>query len=194
MTKTRPGVTLARLRAVSLDLFATHGIVGTSLQMIAEAMGVSKAAVYHHYPTKDAIVKAVMQPAFDGFARLVEEAESLEPGPERQLFLVTGLADQAVANRALYAVMFQDLAVLEIITRDVQLADLFWRLRAHLVDPHDGPLPELRAGIFLSGLVAPVRGDLSNGIPDDQLREAILDSGVRLLINSSHSEGQRSHD
>jgi AcrR family transcriptional regulator len=31
----------------ALALFAEHGIDGTSLQMIADAMGVTKAAVYH---------------------------------------------------------------------------------------------------------------------------------------------------
>lgn len=38
-----------------LDLFADHGVSGTSLQLIAGAMGVMKAAVYHQFKTKDEI-------------------------------------------------------------------------------------------------------------------------------------------
>ena len=54
-------VTAARTRIIeaALVLFAEHGISGTSLQMIADQIGVTKAAVYHQYNTKDEIVLAV---------------------------------------------------------------------------------------------------------------------------------------
>src|SRR5262249_40185299 len=48
-----------RIIEAALDLFAEHGIGGTSLQMIADALGVTKAAVYHQYNTKDEIVLAL---------------------------------------------------------------------------------------------------------------------------------------
>ena len=53
----RPAQT--RVIETALVLFAEHGISGTSLQMIADAIGVTKAAVYHQYQTKDSIVLAV---------------------------------------------------------------------------------------------------------------------------------------
>ncbi|WP_156763496.1 TetR/AcrR family transcriptional regulator, partial [Mycobacterium scrofulaceum] len=48
-----------RVLDAALDLFATHGVSGTSLQMIADAVGVTKAAVYHQFRTKEQIVIAV---------------------------------------------------------------------------------------------------------------------------------------
>jgi AcrR family transcriptional regulator len=48
-----------RIIDAALALFAERGIGGTSLQMIADAIGVTKAAVYHQYNTKDEIVVAV---------------------------------------------------------------------------------------------------------------------------------------
>ena len=50
-----------RILAAALDLFATHGVSGTSLQMIADALGVTKAAVYHKFKAKDDIVLAVTE-------------------------------------------------------------------------------------------------------------------------------------
>ena len=44
-----------RILVAALDLFAEHGVSGTSLQMIADALGVTKAAVYHQFKTKDEI-------------------------------------------------------------------------------------------------------------------------------------------
>ena len=61
-----------RIVRAALDLFATHGVGGTSLQMIADAIGVTKAAVYHQYNTKEEIVVAAtevelmrLEPAMD---------------------------------------------------------------------------------------------------------------------------------
>src|SRR5262249_57471431 len=55
--------TAAQTRVIeaAVDLFAEHGISGTSLQMIADALGVTKAAVYHQYNTKEEIILAVAQ-------------------------------------------------------------------------------------------------------------------------------------
>jgi TetR/AcrR family transcriptional regulator len=43
-------------------LFAAHGFDGTALQDIADAVGVTKPAILHHYPSKEHIRQAV----FDG--------------------------------------------------------------------------------------------------------------------------------
>jgi AcrR family transcriptional regulator len=50
-----------RILKVALDLFGEHGVSGTSLQMIADAVGVTKAAVYRQFKTKDEIIIAVTE-------------------------------------------------------------------------------------------------------------------------------------
>ena len=45
----------------ALALFAENGVGGTSLQMIADAIGVTKAAVYHQFKTKEEIVVAAVE-------------------------------------------------------------------------------------------------------------------------------------
>ncbi|WP_156765397.1 TetR/AcrR family transcriptional regulator, partial [Mycobacterium sp. 1245852.3] len=45
-----------RVLDAALDLIANHGVSGTSLQMIADAVGITKAAVYHQFRTKEQIV------------------------------------------------------------------------------------------------------------------------------------------
>jgi AcrR family transcriptional regulator len=70
--------TAAQTRIVdaALALFAEHGISGTSLQMIADAIGVTKAAVYHQYNTKDEIVLAVAQVVLARLDAAVTAAEA----------------------------------------------------------------------------------------------------------------------
>jgi AcrR family transcriptional regulator len=58
-----PSHTPAQLRILeaALALFTEHDISGTSLKMIADAIGLTKAAVYHQYNTKDEIVLAIAE-------------------------------------------------------------------------------------------------------------------------------------
>jgi AcrR family transcriptional regulator len=41
-------------------LFAEHGYEGTSLQEVAAAVGITKAAVYHYFPTKQVMYEAIV--------------------------------------------------------------------------------------------------------------------------------------
>ena len=50
-----------RILDAALDLIGEHGVSGTSLQMIANSVGVTKAAVYHKFKSKDEIVIAVTE-------------------------------------------------------------------------------------------------------------------------------------
>src|SRR5215472_7305854 len=47
--------------ASATRLFAAHGFEGTALQDIADAVGVSKPAVLHHFPSKEHIRQAVLE-------------------------------------------------------------------------------------------------------------------------------------
>lgn len=56
----------------SAQLFALHGYTGTSITMIAEACGVSKALLYHYYSDKEAVLFDILEAHL---GRLVEEAQ-----------------------------------------------------------------------------------------------------------------------
>ncbi|WP_333619451.1 TetR/AcrR family transcriptional regulator [Dietzia sp.] len=49
----------ASLRA-ALELFAAHGYHGTSIRMIADAAGLSVPGLYHHYPSKNALLETLV--------------------------------------------------------------------------------------------------------------------------------------
>jgi TetR/AcrR family transcriptional regulator len=56
--------------------FAEGGFVGTSMNAIAAACGVSKALLYHYYESKEAILDDILS---THLARLVEVAEAVDP-------------------------------------------------------------------------------------------------------------------
>jgi len=72
------GDTRQRILDSALRLFAERGYAGTSIRDIAEELEVTKAAVHYHFPSKEQIVQALLEPFVGQFTALVD---SLEPGP-----------------------------------------------------------------------------------------------------------------
>lgn len=87
----RPGNTRERIVDVAMRMFVEQGYDGSSLREIAEAIDVTKAALYYHFRTKEDIVAE----AFDAHAHrvqdLVEWLESVDPGDARDDELLTRL-------------------------------------------------------------------------------------------------------
>ena len=72
-----------RVLTAALDLFAEHGVNGTSLQMIADDIGVTKAAVYHQFRTKEAIVVGAVEIELGNLEGALEAAEA-EPVAQKR--------------------------------------------------------------------------------------------------------------
>src|ERR1700704_2639465 len=70
----------------SAALFAAHGYTGTSITMIAEACGVSKALMYHYYSSKDAVLFDLLQDHLQNLVTVVEAAARSAGKPEEKLF------------------------------------------------------------------------------------------------------------
>lgn len=56
------------------EFFTTRGYSGTSTRMIAEAVGIRQASLYHHFKTKDDILESLLQ---DTVLAPLEEANAL---------------------------------------------------------------------------------------------------------------------
>ena len=53
-----------KIKETAAKLFADNGYTSTSMREIAAAVGVTKAALYYHYPNKEAIFRAVVEDNF----------------------------------------------------------------------------------------------------------------------------------
>ncbi|HEY3016962.1 MAG TPA: helix-turn-helix domain-containing protein [Nocardioides sp.] len=138
-----------RVLSAALELFGEHGVSGTSLQMIADRIGVTKAAVYHQFHTKDEIVLAVLAPALESLHRSIEAAEREEQPEARRESMLTALVDLAVGNRRLAAILRADPAAAEL-ARSHPALDVGSRIRNLFV----GPDPDIQsevAGAMVGG-------------------------------------------
>jgi AcrR family transcriptional regulator len=83
----------------ALELFADHGVNGTSLQMIANTLGVTKAAVYHQFKTKDEIIIAVTEMQLARLEDALEDAEAADDRPQARESLLNRVIEMAVDQR-----------------------------------------------------------------------------------------------
>src|SRR3712207_8122613 len=84
-------------------LFARRGFAKTSVQDIADAVGLSKTGLLHHYPSKDALHEAVLAQAGTLGRRGLDQGGGLPPGPARDPHVLEVLGDVALAPPRLVA-------------------------------------------------------------------------------------------
>src|ERR1700742_3750274 len=62
----RPGLDLATVLDRSVALFNERGFDGTSMEDLARHLGITKSAIYHHVPSKDALLGLALDRALSG--------------------------------------------------------------------------------------------------------------------------------
>lgn len=87
------GDTLAEIRAAAFGLFGRYGYDGVSIADVASAAGVTKPALYWHFPNKDALYIDALLQLQSLFRAHVFEPMAREPDPlERMVTFFTGAA------------------------------------------------------------------------------------------------------
>jgi len=69
----------------SIPLFAQSGFTGVSMRDISKVVGISGAALYHHYPDKQSLYVAAMEHAFADKASTIETVLDNTGTPEERL-------------------------------------------------------------------------------------------------------------
>ncbi|BCZ22896.1 TetR/AcrR family transcriptional regulator [Mycobacterium senriense] len=169
-----------RVLDAALDLIATHGVSGTSLQMIADAVGITKAAVYHQFRTKEQIVIAVTERELGRLEPALEEAEACDDGPQARDALLVRVVEMAVRDRRLVRTLQFDPVVVRLLAEHKPFQLFMDRLyRVLLSDAGlDG---RIEAAMFSGALSTAVMHPLVADIDDDTLLDRVTDLSRRLL-------------
>jgi AcrR family transcriptional regulator len=182
MTTAALGTTDTRTRLIeaAIDLFTQHSFAGTSLQMIADELGLTKAAIYHHFRTREQLLAAVIEPMLDELRTVVKSAETKHTPHARAEHMLNGYAALAVRNRGLVAVLATDPSVATVLTDRAEWGKLIMRQLALLADVDPGPAGEVKAAMVFAGM-AGAAGPTWGNLDDDALREHLVDAGRRIL-------------
>ncbi|WP_020671525.1 TetR/AcrR family transcriptional regulator [Amycolatopsis nigrescens] len=176
------GDTRARLLTTALGLFREHGVEGTSLQMIADALGVTKAAVYYHFKTKAEITEAVAEPALREIDLIVDEAAAQRRRGAQIDHLMAGFVDVVVRHRVLVALFSSDPGIARAVEKSLHGAESFkHRLMALLAGPEPDTTAVVAAHVVLAGIALAGGSPELADLDDDTLRAQLLEVGRRLM-------------
>lgn len=159
-------------------LFSTIGFRGTSLQMIADDVGCSKAALLYHFTSKAAILDALISDLGADFERMLATLADVAEGEQLPRTIELSVA-LVVRHRAALTMLrgLDDLAeVSAVITQGQEWAD---QARAILAGPDASALQRAAALTFEHGVLGACM-DLPN-LPDEELASALLQIGGRIF-------------
>ena len=160
-----------RILDAALGLIAENGVGGTSLQMIADAIGVTKAAVYHQFKTKEQIVIALTERELGGLEEALEAAEA-DPSRAREL-LLDRVIDMAIERRGAASTLQFDPVIVRLLGDHQPFQQFIQRLYGVLVgDAGDDSrvLAAMLSGAIAVGVVSPLVADIDDEALRSQLR------------------------
>jgi AcrR family transcriptional regulator len=171
-----------RVLDAALTLIADHGVGGTSLQMIADEVGVTKAAVYHQFRTKEEIVIALTERELGRLDDALEAAEAEEHRPRARQVLLTRVIDMAIERRRAAATLQFDPVVIRLLAGHEPFQKFLTRLYGVLLGDADADDEGRVSAAMLSGAIGTaVVHPLVADIDDDDLRAQLMLLTRRLL-------------
>jgi AcrR family transcriptional regulator len=176
-----PSSAQARIINAALELFARNGVGGTSLQMIADAIGVTKAAVYHQYKTKDEIVLAAAEAELERFDAVVRAAEAEPSRARARKTLVTGMIDLAVAHRRTVSTILNDPLIVRFFAEHESFRPVMDRMSRVLVGEDIGHEARVSTAMLTAAISGTVMHPLVSGLDDEVLRSQLRRLVERIL-------------
>ena len=142
------------------SLYARFGFAGVGMRAVADSVGVSKSALFHHFPSKRELWAAVHERCFLEFdARLAAADARARDAHERLCLFVESVIDALVENPARAPLLLRSLFEVD----------------------HDEPADQAARDV-LQRVLARVAAGLEQGMASGELRRAPVQHTVQTLI------------
>jgi len=169
-----------RFIEAAVRLFAKHSFAGTSLQMIADEVGVTKSAVHHHFRTREELIIAVIEPLQEQMQAVIEDAKAQRSRRARAERLLAGFVDLVVGHRSLVPLLAGDPGTVEMLRAHAASTDMIECQVRLLADLEPGPGGLIKARVALAGIACGLGPDVGD-FDDETLRRHLLEAGRRVL-------------
>jgi AcrR family transcriptional regulator len=164
-----------------MNLFAEHGVSATSYQMIADAVGVTKGAIYHQFNTKDEIILAVAEMELARLEDALEDAEALDCRTEGRELLLNRVVDHAVEHRRAANTLQFDPVIVRLLSEHPPFHRFIERLYGMLVGDEPGPGTQVRLAALTCVVGGTVSHPLVAGLDDETVRSELLEMARRIV-------------
>jgi AcrR family transcriptional regulator len=179
----REGDTRSKIQQVGLRLFTEHGYEATSLREIAEELGVTKAALYYHFRSKDEIINSLVQERFSGVEELINWGQTQPRSVATRQELLRRYSQLLYQHdhRSLLQFFERNQSSMTQHPVGARMRDQTFRLRDLFIEP-DAPLTaQIRSSMAIFVLHSVWFTLRDRDIDEDELRDAALEVALELV-------------
>src|SRR5829696_2506 len=101
----RPGYDREGVLEVAVRAFNEFGYDATSMGMLADRLGLSKSAIYHHFPSKDAVLESALDEGLGALEAVLRERGATSGSPAARLQFVLERAVHVLIERLPYVTL-----------------------------------------------------------------------------------------
>jgi AcrR family transcriptional regulator len=101
----RPGYDLESLLSVTVSVFNERGYDGTSMENLAQALGITKSSIYHHVSSKEDLLSMALDRALDGLFEAAADAQAPGEPAVRRLERLVRRSVEVLADRLPYVTL-----------------------------------------------------------------------------------------
>ncbi|MGC4866498.1 TetR family transcriptional regulator [Micromonospora sp. DT53] len=170
--------TRTRILRAALDLFAEHGYQRTSLRQIGERLRLTKTAILYHFPAKEHLLAALVEPLVADLEALLDSAQT-QPTERARWTVLEGWLDVMLAHRRPLGMLFHDIALIGRGDAYHRLMEVAMRANDLIAGPDAGRRERVLAVQAVGACSDPVV--FFTDVSDEVLRADMLDGARRLL-------------
>lgn len=101
----RPGYDQQSLLNVAVEVFNRHGYEATSMGILADTLGISKSAIYHHVPSKGDLLRLALDHALGGLEAVITDAKATTGPADARLEFVLRNTIAVLVDRLPYVTL-----------------------------------------------------------------------------------------
>jgi AcrR family transcriptional regulator len=187
--------TRSRLRELALRLFAEQGYEKTSLREIAEQLGVTKAALYYYFKSKEDIVRSLVEDYVADLDALIAWARAQPRGPHTRAEIIRRYLHIVANGTEVFRLLHQNQAAVSVLANAKERGELFKERMDALVDLLTEPGAPLRDQIRAASCLMSVSFCFMHyqdrAASPAELETVLLDLALELADAAPARAGQR---
>ena len=176
-----------RIARLALARFRVGGFVGTSIADLAGALGVSKAAIYYHYRSKDALLHRLVDPLLDAIDACIDAYDTPAASARTARQLLAAYLTVLIAHREVVPLVATDVAVLNHPKIGPRLRAQNQQLQSLLAGPDTSISARLRAEAALGAIWRPLIAQPPLDLTDPTHQHTLVNAAVATLQPSRPS-------
>jgi AcrR family transcriptional regulator len=170
-----------RIAQLALARFRVGGFVGTSIADLAGALGVSKAAIYYHYRSKDALLHRLIDPLLDAIDACIQDHDTPAVSARTARQLLGAYLAVLLAHRKVVPLVATDVAILNHPRIGPRLRAQNHQLQSFLTGSHTSALARLRAEAALGAIWRPLIAEPPLDLADAAHQQILIEAAVATL-------------